>query len=232
MTVLSVAQDVSAVVGISRPAQVFASTDTTMIQLRTTINDMAVRIAEAHEWQKLKRLNTETGNGIAEAFVLPSDYGRMLTNASIWSSRYIDAMQHITSTDEWLQMQVVPYTNPYGMWTIYGGELHIQPIMDVGETARYFYISSDIVLDNASSGKEAFSADDDAFVLPERLLTFATIWQWKANHGLPYQEDIQTFEIALREEINKDGGSKPVLSSRGWSRRTGSVWPGTVSPPP
>ena len=34
------------------------------------------------------------------------------------------------------------------------------------------------------------------------------IMQWKANKGLPYAEDMQTFEQSLAEAVGRDKGSK------------------------
>ena len=40
-------------------------------------------------------------------------------------------------------------------------------------------------------------ADGDSFVLDERLLKLGMIWQWKANKGSPYAEDMATYGDAL-----------------------------------
>jgi hypothetical protein len=54
---------------------------------------------------------------------------------------------------------------------------------------------------------ELFDADTDEFVLGDRLLTLAIIWQWKAQKGLQYAEDLANYENARKVAIDDDMGA-------------------------
>ena len=220
MTILSVCQRVSLVVALEKPDVVFSSTDRAMEELARLANEMAQRIAGDFDWQKLQNIETITGDGSTEAHALPTDYDRMLRTASLWSSRWSWAFNHIADPDLWLEYQTVPYTFVNGNWMIYGGEMHILPVMETTETVKYWYISTNIVTSSGGSGKTEFTADDDSFVLDEKLLELGMIWQWRANKGLPYAEDMKNYEMQFNQLAKHDAGSGSVVSGRRYPGKT------------
>lgn len=228
MTVLSVARDVALSVGISYPVAVFSSTDRDMREMQTVANEAARMIAAAHDWQALRRVQTVTGDGQADAFDLPADYDRMPYGAKLWSSRYRDEMTHVVQADDWLSFDVWPIGALYGVWSIFGGQMHVRPTMAVGETVKFFYQRSDIV----STGQAVFTLDTDTFRLDERLLKLAMVYLWRQGKGQDFTAELADFEMAMDLAKAKDGGSKPVLSGNVGLRRSGrfnNVWPGTVA---
>lgn len=228
MSILSVVQNVSMAVGISRPVTVFGNPDREWMEMQAVANEAAAVIAEAFDWQKLRRTTTITGDSAASAFDLPDDYGRMLKKASLWSSRFTWDMQHIVDSDQWLGMTTWPGNPAYGVWTLYGNQIHVLPVMGSTETVKFFYITNQIV----SEGNTEFTADADTFVLSERLLKLCIIYLWKQMKGQDFAAELSDFEQAMDLEMEKDGGSKPVVSgncgtARNWRR--GNVWPSTVT---
>jgi hypothetical protein len=214
MTILSVVKDVCRTpgIGLDPPAQLMSSTDREYMEMATVADEMATRIMRAYDWQALQVQKTFTGDAATEAFDLPADYDRMPNAASMWSSRWTWAFNKITSTDEWLEYQVVPYTFINGNWIIYGDQFHFLPIMAVAETIKFFYISNLYAKDADNVPKAAFTADTDTFRLDEKLLKLGIIWQWKAGKGLPYEEDMQNYELALNKLMLSDGGARSTLS--------------------
>lgn len=225
MTILSVCQNVSLVIGIDRPDQVFASTDREHLELARLANEIAQTIAKEHDWQALQGIHTITGDDAEEAHALPDDYGRMLKTASVWSSRWTWAFNHINDPDVWLEYQVVPYTFVNGNWIIYGGQMHILPVMASTETVKFFYFSRNLVSPASGVDKPLFTADDDAFRLDERLLELGMIWQWRANKGVAYDEDLVNYTKLLNKNIGDDAGSKPIVTGNRleW-KRGGGAW--------
>ena len=231
MTVLSVVQQTCLKVGVENPTVLFSSTDREMVEFQKLVQECAEEVADAYDWQKLKTLNTITGDGSDTSFDLPSDYDRMIVTASLWSSRYLWAMDHVVDTDRWLELLTLPYTQVTGSWTIYGGQIHILDTMASGDTAKFFYISNLIIAPASGANKTAFTADDDTFRLSERLLEKCLTYKWLQNKRFDYTEAMNDYNIELASEINKDGGSKPILSGRppvSW-RSPGVAWPGTIS---
>lgn len=214
MAILDVVSRVCLVTGLDVPTQVFSSTDREMLEMQRLANDIAQRILESYDWQELMVLQTETGNGIDETFPMPSDFERMYKTSSMWSSRWTWALNHIPDVDTWLEYQVVPYTFVNGNWIIYGGQLHVLPVMASTETLKYWYVSNNMVLASNASLKSQFDADDDTFRLNEKLLELGMIWQWRANKGLPYAEDMANYEKKLSQVMDDNGGSKPIISGQ------------------
>jgi hypothetical protein len=212
MTLLSVVQNAALVCGLNKPDQVMASTDRTMQEMARLANEMALMIAERHDWQSLVVQATITGDGEEEAFDLPSDFGRMPTTANLWSSRWQWEMVPIVGVDAWLQYQMWPVNLTVGNWIIYGDQFHLLPIMGDGDTVKYFYVSNKLVRDSGGTTKATFTADTDTFRLSERLLELAIIYKWKSDKGQPYADRLADFEEKLVQAKDTESGSKPVIS--------------------
>ena len=231
MTVLSVLQAVCPVIGLDVPTAVMASTTREHVELAALANDMAERIAQVHDWQALKTLATITGDGATESHALPNDYARMLRKAQVWSSSLETPLKPVSDTDEWLGLDVQSFDFVVNGWTIYGGQMHIKPALALGVTAKYFYLSNRIVSPVDGDDQPSFTLDTDAFVLDDTLLRHGIIWQWRANKGLPYQEDLDTYEDRKEHLIAADKGSR--MMRLGTVRLPGDVTiacPQTVTP--
>lgn len=213
MTALSVAQSVALRVGLEYPSVLFSSTTRTWQEFRSLLNECATDIAESYDWQILKKTATLTGDGTSESFDLPSDYERMLMTANVWSSPYLWGMEHVTDTDRWLDYQVLPYKPVTGAWTIFGGQFHILPELGSGDTAQFIYITDQIVQPASGSNKAEFTADDDTYVLSEKLLQLCMTWKWLAKNQQNYAEAMADYNQEFTRETNKDGGSKPIVNA-------------------
>lgn len=223
MTLLTVVQDVAAVVGVAIPQAVIPGItgNRTMQEMLALANEMAARIAsDEREWTALKGTATHTGDGIKEAFDLSADYGRMLKTSNVWrSTSTAQPMRFFPDFDEWVRRRASNYTDASGEWTMYGGQMHIWPIMPVGVTAKYGYLKNTPVRLATSGYGSKFMGDGDVFILGERLLTLGMIWQWKANKGAAYAEDLGTYADALSVAMGSDLpapiiiGRKPVSAA-------------------
>jgi len=60
---------------------------------------------------------------------------------------------------------------------------------------------------------DRFQTDDDSFRLDERLLKLGMTWQWKAQKGSPYSEDMGTYSDALQVAMRNDGPA-PIIIDR------------------
>jgi hypothetical protein len=209
MSILSVIKQVCPVIGLTVPDAVFSSTDREHAELQALANEMARRIAfDGRDWTRLKVLATLTGDGIATGFNLPSDYKRMLKKARIWpSATPYSPLTHYPDSDTWLAMAVQNYQSLTGAWTMVGEQVHIKPVMPNLATASFFYISDLIIKAEDGTPKAEFTSDDDVFRLDERVLKLGMIWQWKANKGQAYAEDMVTYEDALAVASGNDKGS-------------------------
>ena len=216
MTVLAVVRDVCLAVGVNPPTSLFATSvqPRTQAELLSLANEMAQRIAwDARDWQVLRKFATLTGPG--GAFDLPPDYRRMLLTMQMRrSSAPRQPMRFIADADEWLTRRMENASDaPYGEWMINGGQILVWPVLAAAETARFVYLSSGCIKTALSVPPETspyfpvFQTDDDVFRVDERLLKLGMIWQWKANKGSPYAEDMGTYGDAMQMFM---GGDKPA----------------------
>lgn len=234
MTVLSVIQQAAPRIGVAVPSAVFGDTSRTAVELQEAVNEAALGMVDDYDWQKLKKLNTITGDGATEDWSLPADYRRMLKEANIWPSNMPgNPYTHVLSEDDWLGYEVMGFTTDLGRWIIYGGQLHVVPAIPNATTAKHWYISSWIATadGNTSPTKTAFDVDSDTFALDERLLKLSLIWRWKKGRGRSYAEDKADYDAACDVAAGTDKGSRILrVGKRRLPADVTVAWPGTITP--
>lgn len=214
MSILSVLQQAATKIGMEVPTAVMASTAREHVELKDVANEVATRIAKAHDWRKLALIATYTGDGTTEDFNLPTDYDRMPKDARVWSSSITSTLRPMPDLDTWLGLDVQNTEIIFGAWIIYGGQIHIKQALASAATAKHWYQSNLIVDPVAGVDTTAFALDTDTFRLDERLLRLGIIWEWKAQKGRPYAEDMSTFEEAKEKLIAADKGAHKLVSGR------------------
>lgn len=233
MTVLAAAQAAALRLSGRRPTSLFTSNDKLMIELADLVNETAVAIMKAHDWRKLTVLKTQAGDGTAEEFSLPSDYDRMPIKSNVYSTRSQLPLARAEDTDAWIEFQLTGFVGAPGVWIILANKIGIKPPLTSSESAKYYYISKNIVSadDGATFTKSAFDTDSDVFFLPDRLLTLGLIWRWRSQKKFEYAEDMQNYNIALGEESGREKGSRIL---RMGTVRTPSdatpAYPGIITP--
>lgn len=217
MTVQTVVTSASIRVIGSVPAAVFSSQAQVMIEMRDLVQDVAVEIAQAAEWRALTKIALIAAGATVAG--LPVDYDRMLVGQGIqdtssWFWGYTpfgDASEYLMAVNG-----LVPTLDPGG-WIILENTIKFWPATP-GQT-NFPYISNLIVLDqDGATRKTTFTNDNDTFMLNERLLTLGLIWRYRAQKGLEYAEDMQTYSNELDQASNNDKGAR-VLRPDWPSRR-------------
>lgn len=214
MTILTVLQRASSVIGIERPTTVFASPAPEIAKLLDIAQDMATEIARYQEWSVLKRLLVYTGNGENTEFDLPADFDRLPVKQGLWSSLHDWKLTFYEDTDEWLEMLTRGYLTAWGSWTLLGGQAVFSPAPANGETIQFYYLTNRTVIDETDMPKAEFTADSDRFRLDERLLRLGIVWRWKADNGLPSGDAEADYMTALQDRAAKDGGARSIRIGR------------------
>ena len=241
-----------------------------MQEMLACANDMAQRIAyDNRDWTRLRTIATFTGDSVwtgvpasslpadqvwvggSEAFNLPANYKRMLLTSNVWRSpSAISPMRFIPDTDEWLNRRARNWNDyPYGEWTIYGGQIHIWPIMrgikpaipnppgaDIpaipAETAYFTYMDKNCISLNSGGTGDAFLNDLDTFLLEERVLKLGMIWDWKSKKGSAYTEDMNTYQNALEYAAGHDSPAPIIVGRRPISGNVRIAYPFGPVPTP
>jgi hypothetical protein len=209
VTLLAVFQEAATVIGMDVPDSVYGSSAREHQELAVLANTMGRRIARAYEWQELKRTATIIGDGVAGDFALPADFDRMPKQASLWSDDIPSPFTHVTNYDKWLELLTLSFSTLANAWTLLGGRIHVMPTLGADQAATYYYQSKLYAL-GAGGEKARFDADTDAFVLNEELLKLGIIWQWKANKGHAYAEDMANYEELLSTLVATNIGPRRI----------------------
>ena len=137
-------------------------------------------------------------------------------------------LRFIPAADEWMQRRLRGYTESLGEWTMMGGNMLIQPAVANGATVTFPYLDKNCVRLAAGGYGDSFIADGDSFRLDERLLKLGMIWQWKAQKGSPYAEDMGSYSDALANAMGHDAPAPILIDRRPMSHSNRGVaypWP-------
>ena len=193
-------------------SEVFASTDQVAVEMADLVNEVAIDIVKSHDWRALTKIATVTGG---ESHPLPDDFDRMLANARVEdTSSWFWGYQGFESVNEWMRYKSGSFGAPSpGGWIMLGGELQFYPAPS--GTAQYPYISNEYARAEDGTPKGEFDADNDTFLLDNRLLTLGLIWQWQAQKGMDYSEAMASYELALARAQSRDKGARLLRSPLG-----------------
>jgi hypothetical protein len=221
MTLLTVVKDVCMANGLAPPSSMFGTSTQprTQAELLSLANEMAQRIAyDVREWRALKSIQTVNGDGTADRFALPADFKRMLLTSQVYPSASTNTpLKFVPDANEWLLRRINNWQDGWGEWTIIGDDMLIFPILQVGQSVTFAYLNKNCIRLSGGGYGDQFVNDSDSFRIDERLLKLAMIWQWKANKGSPYAEDMGTYSDALVNIAGADTPA-PILVDSGWDR--------------
>ncbi len=190
-----------------KPTAFFGATGQFEMELLDLVNEVAADVAAYQDWQALQAVAQLVGAGSTTEFDLPADYSRMMQNALVqdatsWAWGYAA----YSDINAFLNDEARGFTFTPGGWILYGNRLRFAPA-PTGE-AVFPYISANWAASTDGTRKPAFTADDDTFLLSERLLTLGLVWRWRENKKLDASGDQEAFIKALDEYASKDRGGR------------------------
>lgn len=222
MSLLSVVKDVCLAVGVNPLASMFATSiqPRTQAEMLALANEMAQRIAyDVREWRELKLIAVLTGDGVADRLALPANFKRMLLTSQVypsWAPR--QPLRFISDTDEWLIRRLNGDIYSWGEWTLIGNDMLLHPIVPLNHKVTFAYLDKNCISLAGGGYGDQFVNDADQFRISERLLKLGMIWQWKANKGSPYAEDMGTYSDALVMIAGADSPA-PIIMDHGMRGR-------------
>lgn len=191
----------------------FASTEQIAMEMVDLSNEVATDILRSHDWRDLTKVAQITGNG-GQAYPLPADYDRMVQPARVDNpGNFFWGYEYIPTVNEWMRLTSGQMTIAApGGWIMLGGNINFWPAP--AGNAVFPYVSNLYARSLAGAEKSAFTQDDDAFVLDNRLLTLGLIWKWRAQKGMDYSEDMASYELALSQAMARDKGAYVIKQGR------------------
>jgi hypothetical protein len=203
VSLLTICQNVVASINFgASPASIVGNSDALARQMLALVNQAVPRIAGRHNWQALTKLHTITTANGTESYALPSDLGHYIGD-TFWDASNYTQMGGSISPTEWQRLKrSVVASGVNKRFRIYDNLVYIYPTPTAVETLVAEYISAKPVL--GLTYKATFTADADAFVLPERLLELDLKWRLLSAKGLPYAEEMNEAEREIERTIAQD----------------------------
>lgn len=216
MTILSACQSAAVRLIGRKPNTIFSSQKKFEMQIADLVQEAAVDIAKAFDWQALMVLAQHQGDGTKTAFDFPQGFDRMPIKGNVHSATwYQSGYSPARDRDHWINLQTYSTAGAPGFWIVLDGQMQIYPPMGPSEVAKYYFVTNEIARDKDGVSKAVISKDDDVFKLDERLLTLALIWRYRDLIGLDYSEAMENYERALAQVGGADKGKRILAEGRG-----------------
>ena len=212
MSLLTIVQKTARRIGITAPSAVVTSTDVQVRQLFELANEEGLALSKRALWQALQRewSFVTVAAEVQTNTPIPADLDRFVANTFFnrTTQRQVDGP---LTPQQWQAIQAQPvFGRVYLAFREREGVFRITPQPPAGETIAYEYVSTSWVMSSASQGKAEFTADDDSSYLSEELIIQGLRWRWKQAKGLPYAEDMETYERIVSKAIGEDGGASSL----------------------
>jgi hypothetical protein len=221
MTLLTICQDAANEIGVPSPSAVIGSTDTTAIQLLAAANREGKNLVTGYDWEVLVKEENHTAianESQGKLSAIATDFERF-SNNTMWNRTSDRKFYGPLNNTEWQTLKGSVQSGITNYFRIRGGKLLMNPVPTVGDAIYFEYISEWWVdtTGNGDANANRYAADANTTILDENLITLGVIWRFLKQKGLPYDNQLQEYQIKLFEKQAKDG-AKPIIRMSGSSR--------------
>lgn len=215
MTLLSSVKSAARRCGLTPPMLVMGSGDETWLQFVEWAQEVVDDLAERHDWRALHKTETLTGDGSTTSFALPADYARLSKMPAVSRDGSVSGYWPTgpLSPPDWIGSTTLPVTATRPVYQIEGGNLSFYPAPASGEEFTLSYQSSKPIYSIGSGSPtylDTWAYDNDALLIPERLLVLGLVSRWKISKGFDASKFEDDYERALERLASTDWGLKPV----------------------
>jgi len=212
MSFLTIIQNASDRLGITRPTTAVASTDQQVLQLVGLAQEEGKDLAKRNAWQALQTEHTFPTVASTASYALPDGFDSILKETVFNRTRRRRMVGDLTP-EQWQETQssLVTMVNP--AFRIRGSLFYISPTPTAVETIAYEYNSKNWCQSSLAVAQSAWAADTDTGILDEELMTLGLKWRWKKSKGLDYADDFNGYEIRVAKAILDDGARTRIDTS-------------------
>jgi hypothetical protein len=197
MTIETILPWVMSECGLDVSAPDISSNDYQMRQILALMNAAGKDINTRAEWSKATKAHTIAA--AATSFSLPSDFQEMAGAGAITHVSSYGMFRPVTDESMWQFLSQNAPETPY--YHIRSGVVYLTQAVATGG-AQMIYISK-----NWLGTKSEITDNDDQPIFPDALLARGTIWRWRRQKGLPYEDLMAEFEADLEAAIQADRGA-------------------------
>ena len=212
MSLLSIAQEVTDVIGLTRPAAIITGADQLSRQIlglaKETLEELSLM-----DWPILDVAYTFNTVVSQAQYDLPADFGRELGDTVYASGRYEQLRGSLTPGDWARQRNNTPFIGRY-RFRIFGypSKLNITPTPTAVEAIVFEYQTTNRVVQADTSLKSTYYADTDVSLVPEDLIKKGLKWRLRRAKGMDYSEEFDDYETSRTQRLAQQlsFGSMPV----------------------
>lgn len=210
MTLLSICQDAASAVGFPRPSSIAGSSDETSRRLFRLANQEGKELARRHDWEVLIKeasFTTVATESQGALTTIASDFDRIVNGTMNDRTENEPVMGPLSST-EWQRLKADEVeVASYSWFRIRGAEVLFYPTPPAGNSIYFEYVSTDWCQSSGASAQSAWAADNDTGILSEELITLGLVWRFKKSLGLPYGDEFNEYENAVRQDAAREGAA-------------------------
>lgn len=215
MSLLTIVQNVSKLLGVPAPSAVVTSADTRVLELWMLANKVGNELERRYSWQELTREATFTATGSIDMGHLTSsiatDFGYFV-DQTFWDRDLRQQIIGPVTAQEWQSDLSFAVVGPPYKFIVQNNRLKVGPTaITAGHDMVFNYLTSQWCESSGGTGQAAFTADDDVSRLPDELFELSIIWRWKQMKGLAYAEDMESAEQQIDRYTGQNAGRRVLF---------------------
>ena len=227
MTLLTLVQNATNVIGLTAPSVVIASTDPNIKTLLALAQTEGRELLERYAWPDTQLEATHTTLNAELQGVMTTiapGYAYMINN-TFWNRTLTQPVPGPLNPSEWQGLKARVATGPYASYRIQAGNLYGYPAPSAGDTWVFEYQSTYFCKSSGGTNQSAWAVDSDVGILDENLMELGVVWRFKKKNGLDYSEDFRIYEQKLANDTARVGGKRTLDMTGGGGSSTGIFTP-------
>ena len=229
MTLLTIVECASDIIGVPRPTAVITSTDQTVRTMFALLNREGQNLAKLRNtwgggWTVLEKEHTFTTTATIDEYAFPADFGE-ITFDTVWDRTNFFEMRGSLSPQQWQIARSGLVASPalrlrYRIKRTAGSgadrKFFIDPVpTTTGDTLVFEYLTKQWVADTSETTfRTKFEADDDIGLLDEDLLEMGLVWRFKQAKGFGFAAEVAEYEVERDRRIGNDPGATKIFIAR------------------
>ena len=210
MSLLTLVQAACDRLGIPMPGAVMSSGDDTIRVMRALATQEGRELARRVAWQNLTKEHSFTTFAMeAQPGAIPADFDRFI-NETAWNYTQNRSLIGPVDPQQWQQLKASLVGPPWLHFRQRGNAFLIIPNPPAGENIRFEYVSRFWVDTSDNVNADAWKKDTNVALIDEELITLGIIWRWLKRNRLPYNDELQEYQVQVNQAIGRDGGKRTV----------------------
>lgn len=188
--------------------------------MRTILEDVINEAIIRWNWEGLNRraeFDTVATESQGKLTTLAGPDFVKINNGTLWDMTNRRPVIGPVLQPEWQMRKASQLSGPFHQYQVRGGELLLDPVPPAGHSYSFFWTSNKFVVGADLAVKSEFSADTDTTIFDDNFVYQGLLWGWKQEKGLPYAEDLRTWELMAIAASGASGTRKTLSMDQGRS---------------